>query len=236
MESAQTKPRIRIGRTETYVINEMDFQHEGKTLTAVHPFYGPADSRTLQNLIRKNGDVEPTAPELTSFVHEYFDGEESQAEEVNQIMKDKYFKGFTGILYVPEKGALGKGLAYFIDNPKFDRDSIVNRDNLLKRLDENRAQVPFEHLKEDFVDWKKVAKHPYFIAWAGGKEGAEKLAELASKHPKKEVSILVPNVSILREPIAKVAMLSSSEDSNRLIVSSRVLGDYEYSYAFGVLK
>ena len=227
MENTQTKPRIRVGRTE------MDFQHEGKTLTAVHPFYGPANSRTLQNLIRKDGYAEPTSARLTSFIHEYFGGSEPQAQEVNQIMRDRYFRGFTGILYVPE--SKGKGLAHFIDYPEFDINSYVDKENLLKRLDESHAQVPFEHLKEGSVDWRKVVKHPYFVAWANGEEGAEKLAELASKHPNKKDYIWTPEVSTLKEPIARVATLSSSWGGG-LGVDTCYRGDGKDGVAFGVLK
>ncbi len=214
----------------------MDFPHQRKILTAVYPFYGPANSRTLQNLIRKDGYVESTAPELTSFFHEYFDGSEPQAQEVNQIMGDRYFGGFTGILYVPEKDAFGKGLAHFIDYPEFDEKSVVDRDNLLRRLDESHAQIPFEHFKDGPVNWRKVAKHPYFVAWAGGEEGAEKLAELASKHPNKEAYILVPGISNLREPIARVAALNSYWNGYRLDIDSGGLGNVENGSAFGVLK
>ncbi len=228
-KTIKEKPRIRVGRTE------MDFQHEGKTLTAVHPFYGPANSRTIQNLIRKDGYVEPTSAQLTSFVHEYFDGSEQQAQEVTQIMRDRYFRGFTGILYVPE--SKGKGLAHFIDYPEFDKKSFVDKDNLLKRLDESRAQVPFEHFKDGSVDWNKVAKNPYFVAWAGGEEGAEKLAELASKHPDKEAYIWVPDVPNLKEPIARIATLVSDWDGGRLdVFSDDYVGDFEGSCAFGVLE
>ncbi len=45
---ANNLPRIERG------ITKMNFPHQGKILTAAHPFYG-ADSRTLQNLIRKDG-------------------------------------------------------------------------------------------------------------------------------------------------------------------------------------
>ncbi len=227
MEKTQTKPRIRVGRTE------MDFPHKGKTLTAMHPFYGPADSKTLQNLIRKKGDIEPTSSQVTSFVHEYFNGEESQARTVDWIMEHGYFRGFTGILYVPE--SKGKGLAHFIDYPEFDINSYVDKENLLKRLDESRAQVPFEHLKESSVDWSKVVKHPYFVAWANGEEGAEKLAELASKHPNKEAYIWTPDVSNLKEPIARVATLSYSGGGG-LGVDTCYHGDGKDGYAFGVLK
>ena len=217
--------RIRVGKTE------MSFPHQGNILTAVHPFYGPANSRTLQSLIRKDGLKEPTSAELASFVHEYFNGNEPQAKEVTQIMKDRYFRGFTGILYVPDQK-----LAHFINYPEFDEDSCVDTKNLLQRIGESYANVPFEHLKGDLVDWREVGKHPYFVAWAGSQEGAEKLAELASKHPKKQVSIFVPNVSNLKEPTSRVAGLGSGWFDSRLYVGSDVHGDYEDGSSFGVLE
>jgi len=230
MENIQTKPRVMVGRTK------MDFPHKGKTLTAVHPFYGPAKSLNLLSQIRGSpenptGYVEPTAPELISFVHKYFNGDEPQAKEVNQIMKRRSFGGFTGILYMPKEK-----IAHFIDYPKFDEESVVDRDNLLKRLDESRAQVPFKYIKESSINWRKVAKHPYFVAWGGGEEGAEKLAELASKHPSQEAYIWVPDALDLKESIARVARLYSSYEGHWLSVYSDTDGDYEDGHAFGVLK
>ena len=226
----KTKPRIRVGRTE------MDFHNQGKVLTAVHPFYGPANSFNLLRQIRgspenQTGLVEPTSVELTSFVHEYFDSNEPQARDVNKIIRDNYFRGFTGILYLPQKK-----VAHFIDYPGFNREGVIDRDNLLARLSESRAQVSFEHLKEGPVEWEKIGKHPYFVAWAGGKEGAEKLAELASKHPRKEAYIFVPGLSDLSKPIARIATLDSSLGDVRLGVDSDDLGDDVNCLAFGVLK
>ena len=174
----ETKQRVRVGRTE------MDFPHQGQILTAVHPFYGPANSFTLLRQIRgtqesPTGYREPTSPELTSFVHKFFNREEPQAREVNRIMRANYFRGFTGILYLPKEK-----VAHFIDNPEFDENSTVNRDNLLARLSESRAQVPFEFLKQGPVSWRDVGKHPYFVAFAGSEEGAGKLAQLASQYPR----------------------------------------------------
>ncbi len=229
---SDTRQRIRVGRTE------MDFPHKGKILTAVHPFYGPANSLNLLRRIRGSsenptGYREPTTSELVSFVHEYFSGNEPQAREVNQIMKDRYFRGFTGILYLPKER-----IAHFIDNPEFDENSVVDRGGLLKRLAESRAQVSFEHLRQGPVSWKEVGKHPYFVAWAGGEEGAEKLAELASKHPDKKAHIWVPDLSSLKTPEAGVAGLGSDGDlgDDGLDVVSYDRGSDEYCCAFGVLK
>ena len=228
MDAQTAKPKIRVGRAE------MDFQHQGKVLTAVHPFYGPASSKKLQEFIRKDGLKEPTSAELASFVHEYFHGNEPQAHEVNRIMIERFFRGFTGILYLPKDR-----VAHFIDHPEFGIDSIVDKDNLLKRLSESRARVSFEHLKnlkKEPVKWNNVAKHPYFIAWAGSEEGAEKLAELASRHPNKEAYIRVPDVLGLSEPTARVAALGSYWGGDRLGVDSYDRGDDVDCLAFGVLK
>ena len=144
-------------------------------------------------------------------------------------MKSNYFRGFTGILYLPKEK-----IAHFIDYPKFDESSIVNKDDLLARLNESRAQVSFTHLKEEVVKWQDIRKHPYFIAWAGGEEGAEKLAEFALGHSRREDYILVPDVSDLKEPIARVATLYSDWVVSGLSVDSDYLGDEDSGYAFAV--
>lgn len=224
----ETRERIRVGRTE------MDFTHEGEILTAVHPFYGPANSKTLLENIRQEGLREPTAPEVASFVHEYFTGEEPQAQEVQNIMRNRFFRGFTGVLYVPEGN--GKGLAHFIDgNLKFDDNSYVVTRDLQSRIEEARASVSFEHLKSGSVSWEDIPSHPYFVKWAG-EEGAEKLSELASKHLRKDAYILVPEVSNLDEPLARVVSLGSFWGGVRLDVDSDGLGYGRLTYAFGVLN
>ncbi|MCX6749611.1 MAG: hypothetical protein NTW17_02605 [Candidatus Pacearchaeota archaeon] len=221
------KPRIRQGRTE------MDFPHQGKILTAVHPFYGPANSLTLLKQIGGSLGTPtylrvPTSAELTSFVHEYFGGAELHAQEVTRIVKDNYFRGFTGILTDPQKR-----IAHFIDYPEFDENSRVNRDNLLNRLAESRAQVDFEYLKGS-VNIGKLAKHPYFVAWAGGEEGAEKLAELASKFPRNQVYIGFLNLKDLKEPKATVASLCLNWGDGRLVVNSCGSGGNPDSVSFGI--
>jgi len=176
-DQTETRPRIRVRKTE------MDFQDKGNLLTAVHPFYYDSKSpRELQALIKNEGYREPTSAELTSFVHEYFDGSEPQAQEItDKLEMGGYFIGFTGILYVPEER-----VAHFIDFPVFDENSIVDKDDLLRRIDESRAQVDFKDLRKSSVEWGDVKNHPYFVAWSGGNEGAEKLAELVSKQRRKK--------------------------------------------------
>src|SRR3989338_3929294 len=181
------KPRIRTVRTE------MDFNHQGKILTAAHPFYGPENSKTLKKLIMADRLREPTASENN-----------------------------------------GKGLAHFINYPEFDGRSVVNTQNLIERIGESYAQVSFEYLKESVVPWNEVAKQPYFVAFGQGKEGAEKLAELVSKHPRREAYAAIPNLSKMKNPESRVAVLDSGWGGDRLGVDFLDLGDNEGGFAFGV--
>ena len=211
----------------------MDFPHQRKILTAVHPFYGPANSLSLQRQIRADGLDELGMPEVVSFVDEYFGGKGPQAEDVNQIMKKRYFRAFTGILYNPEK----RGWVTFTERPVFNDGSIIDRDNLIQRVKKGDfySHVSLAKAREGEIDWKKVAKHPYLRAFAG-EEGAEKLARIASLHPTKAVYLFVPNVSGLKEPIARAAGLVSLWNGSTLGVDGCDHGDGGYSYAFGMRR
>jgi hypothetical protein len=209
----------------------MNFQHQGRILTG-YLHYRSANSLTLLNQIRGFNYREPTSGEVTSFAHEYFGGEGPLAQDLTRIMKNIYLIGFTGVLFDPKTQ-----LGHFIDGPKFGVNSVVDRDDLVRRIGESRAQVPFEHLKEMVVPWREVAKHPYFVAFGDGQEGAEKLAEIVSRHQTQEAYIWVPQLSYLKEPIARVVgLISGLNDNSRLGVDSRDSGDETYSCTFGILK
>ena len=205
----------------------MDFTHLDRKLKAAYPFYGPANSKTLLEKIRSDSLKEPTSGQVVSFVHEYFKGEEPESQELTRIMRDRHFKAFTGILYDPKTQ-----LAYFIDNPEFNERSIVDKGNLIKRLNESYAQVPFEHIKIGPIERKKIAKHPYIIAFAHGEEGAEKTTELVSKNTVKEAFLWVPNVSNLRKPEARIAALNSYCGGGLFVGGDR--GDLCGGCAFGL--
>jgi hypothetical protein len=237
MEETEIRPRIRgINNPEFPGIKEMDFSHNGKILTARYPFYGLVNCSSLLTQIKEEGLREPTAPELVSFMEEYFGGEEPEAQEIKKIFgRGKHFIGFTGVLSMPF------GVAYFIDYPKF-KEGAIDKDDLLNRLGESRAEVPFESFKEEAVGWRRVAKHPYFIAWAGGEEGAEKIAKLASKHPSKEASVSSVTVwsdnRSLPKPTARITSLDSSAWAGyRLTVNSDKFGSIDHlNYTFGMLR
>ena len=211
----------------------MEFPHQGKKLTAIYPFFGPADSKTLLSIIKLDKFSEPTFPELVSFVHHYFNGKGLQAEEITEIMNTKYFVGFTGILYLSQEKEV-----FFMDRPKFDRGSLVDADNLVTRirLNQFRTKVSLDNIETGTLPWNKIAKNPFFIAVSGGEEGAEKLAELASKHQTKNGHIFVPKISNFMSPQARIPLLYSYDTGRSLTVSLNGSGSTTNSYAFGLVK
>jgi len=211
----------------------MEFPYKGKKLAARHPFFGPANSKTLIDSIRHEGHTEPTFPELTSFVHHYYSENTPQAEEIREIMTTKYFVGFTGILYLPRKKEV-----CFIDNPAFHRDAVVDVDNLLSRLklNEVRDRVPVDNVETGTMSWDKITKNPFFIAVCGGEEGAAKLAEIASQHTDKKGHVFVPDMSYFTTPQARIALLYSYDKGRSLTVSLNGSGYSTNSYTFGLIE
>ena len=210
----------------------MEFLHQGKELTAAFPFFGPANSKTLKNTIKQEGFREPTFPELTSFVHNYFDGTGESSEKISEIMKTKYFVGFTGVLYMPDRNEI-----LFIDYPAFDRGSVVDVNDLTMRLKMNqvRAMVSLDDVETGSVPWNKIAKNPLFQAVGGGEEGAEKLAELASRHSDKKGHIFVPKTSNFTSPQARITLLYSYERGKSLTVTLNGSGYSINSYSPGLI-
>ncbi|MFO7923184.1 MAG: hypothetical protein R6U58_05790 [Bacteroidales bacterium] len=211
---------------------ELEFPHKGETLTAIYPFFGPANLKSLQAEIRRKNFSEPTFPELTSFVHHYFNGKDSQAKEVDEIMYTKYFAAFTEILYLPRKNEV-----CFLDHPDLEGGSFVDAEYLLSRLrlNEVRTRVSLENVETGSVPWNRMAKNPLFIAVSGGEEGAEKLAELASKHSDKKGHIFVPKMSNFSSPQARIPLLYSYDKGRSLTVTLNGSGYGINSYTFGLI-
>jgi len=156
-----TEAIIRQGRTE------IEVPYSEGSLVVAHPFYGPANARNLRSKIRGDNLVEPTTKEVAIFAESLFGDERKIGQELTRIMKNRYLRAFTGILYDPETK-----LASFVDYPEFDKRSIVGRDDLIKRVkaEESCSQVPFEHIKEGPIEWRNVAKHPILFLGVEKKE------------------------------------------------------------------
>lgn len=211
----------------------MEFPHQGKTLTAVHPFFGPSNSKTLQNVIKQEMYSEPTFPELISFVHNYYGKKGAGAADINEIMSTKYFVGFTGVLFLPRRKEV-----CFVDRPVFNRLSVVDVETLETRsaLNMVRDRVSLDNPETGSVPWDKIAGNPIFIAVGGGEEGAEKLAELASKHPDKKAHIFVPEIKNFSSPQARIPLLYSYDRGRSLTISLNGSGCSVNSYSVGLVR
>jgi hypothetical protein len=226
----ELKPRVRVAKAE------MDFPHEGELLTAVHPLYGPASSVDLLRQIRGNpeeptGYREPDNSELISFVHEYFSGSELQAQDVTQTLNKFYFRSFTGVLFAPEER-----IAYFQNSPVLNERGLIDVDSFMKNLDQSYASVPFEFVKDgNNVAWRDIRKHPYFLAWAGGEEGAEKLTEIVSRRSGQHATLWAPHLEDLTAPTAKITAMYTG-GGNGLHTYCTMNGDAELSFSFGIMN
>ena len=76
----------------------------------------------------------------------------------------------------------------------------------------------------------ELSKNPYVVALAG-KEGAEKLSDLADKYKRKPY---LYGFSSVDEQITKVSSLDSELDVDRLNVSGSCLDDFGGGFAFGL--
>jgi hypothetical protein len=208
--------------------------HLGGELVVGHPFYGPDNALNLQRKIRADRLREASFGEAVSFLEQVFCSGKSEPEfeEAKGIMKGRYARGFTGILYDPTEE-----VAYFADLPKFNESSVVVMDKgelvaRVKRGDKSVRTLKFNQIKDGEKTPSQIAKDAYFIALAGSEEGAEKTARIAEAHPAKKGYLWLPQLSG-DKPIVRTAGLDS--DGGRLVVCGDYFGDYTGSFAFGVL-
>jgi hypothetical protein len=213
--------KIKEGRTELTV------EHEGKDLTFVHPA-NKGTYASVQGQIQEAGLEAPTMAQTASLVQDAFNSEDKYSQGIKKIMKDNWLWGFTGNLYVPNKGV------YVQDNPEvrngmpfMDESELVEK---LEAEDPSVRFVPFGYKTEN-MSALDLAKNEYIIALAG-EEGADKLAQVADKHKRQPYLWSFKSVS---EPTTRVSRLYSGWGFvDRLVVVGVDRGDCRVSFAFGV--
>ena len=234
MTKAIIRETVEIPYSEGTIVIYDSERSNGRTRD--NPFYGPANSKTLLEQIRgpidqPTGLVEPTTRDVVFVSESLFDDPRKIGQEFTERMKRNYLRAFTGIAHDPKTK-----LVSFVDYPKFDERSIVDGEDLAKRVNggEFYEQVSFDQVGANReIKWGEVAKNRYIIAWTHGEEGAERLADLTSRHPNRKLFLYVPDVSRLTERTARVAALVSAVV--RLYVAGDGYGgDGAGSYAFGV--
>ena len=218
----------RIERRETRII----VPHLNGELTAVHPFLKGTYFH-LARQIDKAGLQRPTMAQTASLVHDAYSNpnEDPIHNEIKKIMKKDYFYAFNGLLYTPEG-------VYVQDNPEFSKeaksadDLVMNEQNLQSRLSSNDPSIRFVPygFKIEEQTYQELEKNPLVIALAG-KEGAEKLAYIASQHKSKPYLFALENV---KKPIKRVAGLDSYWDGDRLSIDGDNHGGNAGWCSFGV--
>jgi len=180
--------------------------HQSREITFVAPSYGPGTYNEVGEQIDKAGLLRPTFAETVSLVHSAVQNRDNKyTAKIIKIYRHHVFWGFNDLEKRHNEGVLISGR---------------NRN----------ICVPFGYKKSEHA-LEKLVKNPFVLALAEGKEGAEKLAEIAE-------SCNVPWDWYFEDPdfgVKGAACLSSNGDGYRLTVLDVLGGDYD-GYAYGLQK
>lgn len=219
------KMEIEIGYVKLHV------PHERSTLTLQWPAFRGRYGNVAEQ-IDTAGLKRPTSPEIASLMYDAFKNKKREYEsKVIQALNPGVWE-FTGNLYLPKSREEVNNGVIIESNPKIANGILVmDKGYLIKRLQENDPLVNFVpfgfKIGEQSV--RKLQKNPYIIA-RYGEEGAEKIAEIASKYNQNPELWSFDSVD---EEETWLSALNSDWDDGRLYVSSGIgyIGD---SFAFGV--
>lgn len=209
--------------------------HKDGNLTFAHPSYGPGNYFDVKRAIESEGLTTPTMGETASFVHAGFNSDDKYGNEVRKIMSDRWFWGFTGSLYVPKgKGDFQNGVIIQENPEAVDEKLTMDKNSLVKKLEANDKSVrfvPFGYKTGEQTS-RELEKNPYVIGLAG-REGAEKLAEIADNYKKKPFLYSFDSVD---EEKARVSALGRGWlFDGRLVVDGDDRGGNGGGGSFGVL-
>ena len=161
-----------------------EIPHEGGSRTFQHPSFSGTYGK-VADAIDKEGLQRPNSAETASLVYDAFQNSEGQYEsEVIGILNKRGFWEFTGNLYLPKsKDEVNNGVI-LEDNPTVTNGRLnMDKQSLVKRLQDGDSLVRFVPFgfKVGEQTVKELGENPYLVARYGG-EGAEKIAEVASKY------------------------------------------------------
>ena len=171
MKTQDNQMKVKEGRTE------LTIDHNNEDLTFIYPSFGPNTYANVQNEIEQAKLEKPTIAQTASLVNSAFNSNDKYSQEIQKLLKEKWLWAFTGILYVPNEGA------YIQDNPeKRNEKPFMEKSSLVKLLEAKDPSVKFVPFgfKTEKMSPSELARNEFVIALAG-EEGADKLAETASK-------------------------------------------------------
>ena len=218
--------------------------HEGGKLTFQYsPFRGTYGN--VANEIDKAELKRPNSAETASLVYDAWKNpEERYSSEIIKILRDRWFWEFTGNLYLPKSnGPRGVSSGEEINNgviletnPKIlNEELVMNKNSLVQRLKDNDSSVKFVPFGYKIGEQtpRELEKNEYIIA-RYGKEGAEKISEIASIY--KNPPFLYSFNYVNEEKIKMSALGSGWYFGDRLYVDGGFLDPRKVGHALGIKK
>ena len=158
--------------------------HEGRELTFQYPAFRGTYGNVAKQIDKENLK-RPNSAETASLVRDAFQNSQGQYEsEIIKILKDRWFWEFTGNLYTPKSNAEINNGVILENNPQIANGRLnMNKQSLVKRLQENDPLIKFVPFgfKTGEQTVLELERNPYIVA-RYGEEGAQKIAEVASKY------------------------------------------------------
>jgi len=228
------QPRVMRGKVELIV------PHHDKEISFIHPSEGPNTYQEVGKAILGRGLRLPTGEETASLVYSAYNSEEPEFKEIRQIMRDGWLWVFNrnlwtdkGVYVQEDMEAKGmsekievKGLEKRLDGGKEVNGIRFSKDSTL-RFAPKETYNPEGNLEPD-----ALAKDGFVIA-SYGKEGAEKLGEVAKKFSHKSYLWTLKDI---QGPVQRVSALDEDYCGSGLGVYGND-GGYDWGgRAFGVRK
>ena len=230
----ETQNKLRVEKGAKFEGTKLIVNHNNKDLAFLHPGYGANTYSDVKEQIEKDNLKPATMAKTASLVHAAFNSNDEYSEEIREIMQRDSLWAYTGLLYTP------KGV-YIKDNPEIRNGMpFMEESNLVIRLKMMQVRfVPFGYEIGEMSSLK-LSKNFLVIALVG-KEGAEKLAEVADKFRSKTFLYALTKDVIDRvdqQMITRVSSLNCYQDiTNRLCIDANNDGGPggRYAHAFGII-
>jgi hypothetical protein len=198
---------------------------------------GPMNFNDLRNADYGEGFRMPTIGEAIPLIYTSLENKDyTTAKKVIKTLKQNWITGNTGILYTPE------GM-FVQDNPSIKNGKIVmNANQLEKKLgsfeekgvvfsDDKSIRFTNYDFQIEFQSSLQLAKNKGVIAYAGGEEKAEQLAEASEYFKIKPYFFALKNVN---SPQTRVADLGSDYFGSGLGVDANDSEGFGGRFSFGV--
>ena len=215
-----------------------EIPHEGRELSFQYPSF-KGTYGNVANEIDKAGLKRPNSSETASLVYDTWKNpKEKYSQEIIKILKDNWFWEFTGNLYLPKSSDEINNGVILETNPKIKNGRLLmNKNSLVQRLKENDSLVKFVPFgfKTGAQTPKELEENKYIIE-RYGKEGAEKIAEVASKYKNNPYIWSFNSDSVNEEKTRMSALYSDWYFGNGLNVNGDSWDGDGNGHAFGVEK